>query len=60
MIATGRRWWNINISSRNDLAITWANVDPYLCRHIASLGRDVLAHHKTKQYAYFMAHIILM
>ena len=28
-------------------AITWANVDPYLCRHLASLGHNELNDTKT-------------
>ena len=42
--ATGLHWWQVNIASGKWLgaatqqAITWANVDPDLCGHIASLG----------------------
>ena len=43
--ATRPHWWLVNIGSGNGLigalrqqAITWTNVDPHLCRHMASLG----------------------
>ena len=33
------RWW---LGAVRQQAITWANVDPNLCRHMASLGPDEL------------------
>ena len=33
------RWW---LGAVRQQAITWANVDPYLCRHMASLGHNEL------------------
>ena len=45
MNVTGSYWWWVNIGSGNGLvpsAITWANVDPDLCRHMAALGHNDL------------------
>ena len=45
MNVTGPRWWSVNIVSGNGLVpsvITWANIDPDICRHMASLGHKVL------------------
>ena len=36
MNVTGLNWWSVNI------AITWTNFDPDLCRHKASLGHNEL------------------
>ena len=35
---TELHWWSVN----RQQAITWANVDPDLCRHMASLGHNEL------------------
>ena len=47
MNVTGLNWWSVNIGSGNggavrQQAITWANVDPDRCRHMASLGPNEL------------------
>ena len=45
MNVTGLHWWSVNIGSGNglvQLAITWANVDPDLYCHLASLGHNEL------------------
>ena len=52
MNVIGLHWWSVNIGSGNGLvpsgnncqqqAITWANVDPDLCRHMVSLGHNEL------------------
>ena len=55
MNITGPYLLQVNNGSGNGLvpsgnkaeAITWANVDPDLCRHIASLGHNELSHHLT-------------
>ena len=35
-------WWLVNIGSGRQQAITWANVNPNLCCHMASLGHNEL------------------
>ena len=40
---TGPYWWQGNIASDNAVgqqAITWANIGPDLCHHLASLGHN--------------------
>ena len=43
------RWNPIDLtddkSTFRQQAITWANVDPDLCHHMASLGHNELTHH---------------
>ena len=49
MNVTGSYWWSVNIGSGNGLVpsgnkplLSWANGDPDLCRHMVSLGHNVL------------------
>ena len=46
MNVTQPYWWQVNIGSGNGAvrqqAITWANGEPDLCRHMASLGHKEL------------------
>ena len=68
MNVTALHWWWVNIGSGNiglvpsgNKAITWANVDPDLCRHIASLGLNELRSHiyKTGTYSVNTVYILL-
>ena len=45
MNATEYLWWQVKICSGNGLvpsAITWTNIDLYLCRHMVPLGNNEL------------------
>ena len=47
MNATGPYWWSVNIGSGNGLVAPGnkyclSQCDPYLCRHMASLGHNEL------------------
>ena len=46
LLSGNAHYWDVSISSGNGLvpnqAITWANTDPDLCWHMASVGHNVL------------------
>ena len=52
MNVIGRYWWEVNIGSGN--GITWDNVDPDLCRQMASLGHYELINPSTTGMKIFL------
>ena len=51
--ADGLRWWQNQHCSRQQ-AITWANIDPYLCRHMTSPGHNELIRQKITLWCSFV------
>ena len=41
-------WFRLWLGAVGQQAITWANVDPDLCRHMVSLGHNELTKHHQK------------
>ena len=47
LLMISQHWFRLWLGAWWHQAITWANVDPDLCHHIASLGHKALKTHKT-------------
>ena len=44
LLMVSQHWFRLWLGALRQQAITWANVDPDLCRHMVSLGHNELTH----------------
>ena len=51
LVMISQHWFRLWLDAVRQQAITWANVDSDLCRHIASLGHNELIWIETRIYA---------
>ena len=53
LLMISQHWFRLWLGAVRQQAITWANVDPDLCRHMVLLGQDELRNHQNTFISHF-------